>query len=235
MDYLKFVIVPKRGLMKKIILIAFCACVFFAGCTSPEQNQKIQAFWFQQYVNVILKVGPMIPSKPTDNTPSTAFAERQAQRRAAARALLTGLLQAQQSPQTSPAPAPQAQPPKPAKPKFSADMLPQMVEVTMDEEALPGKADYKERVQMMGAFSQVLTNNQKTLQDLQETFGESVKLEAFLVTTRTETQLKETAATAVDFQDYLAKQQQLMQAQEKEIEQLMTQNINSLKKIKTSR
>ena len=220
--------------MKKIILIIFCACIFFAGCTSPEQNQKIQTFWFQQYVNLMLKIGPLTPSAPTGNNRPTALTERQAQRRAAARALLTGILRAQQSPQIPPTPAPQAQPQKPAKPKFSTDMLPQMVEVTMDEEALPGKADYKERVQMMNAFSQVLTNNQKALQDLQETFGESVKLKAFLVTTRTETKLKETAATAENFQDYLAKQQQLLQAQDKEIEQLMTKNINSLKKIKTS-
>lgn len=223
--------------MKKIILIAFCTSFLFAGCTSPEQDQKIKDFWAQQLANLMLKVGPLnVPQAAPISDPAevtSALKGRREQRKAALNALVTGIIDAQRKQPTPPTPQPQPQ--KPVKPKFSADMLPQMVEVTMDEEALPGKADYKERVQMMEAFSQVLTNNQKTLQDLQETFGETVKLKGFQITTRTETKLKEAAANATHFQDYLTQQQRLLQAQEKEIHQLMTQNINSLKKIKTRR
>ena len=231
----------KRGFMKKITLITCCAGIFLAGCTSPEQDQKIQAFWFQQYANLMLKVGPLnIPQAAHSSDPAdfaAALKGTRNQRRAALSALLTDIIRAQQQQQPQlpqPAPAPETQPKKPVKPKFSADMLPQIVEVTMDEEALPGKANYEERVRMAQAFSDVLVNNQATLQDVQDAFGESVKLKVFLITTGTETKLKEAAATANDFPDYLAKQRQLLQVQEKELQQLMTQNINSLKKIRNT-
>ncbi len=47
--------------MKRTLLLIFiAAAIVAAGCTSPEQDQKIRLFWMQQYTNLMLKsVGKM--------------------------------------------------------------------------------------------------------------------------------------------------------------------------------
>lgn len=57
--------------MKKqhfFIFIAFT--LLAAGCTSPEQDQKIRHFWLQQYTNLMMKRLGNMTSRPNRRTPN---------------------------------------------------------------------------------------------------------------------------------------------------------------------
>lgn len=194
--------------MKKTILFIACTCFLLAGCLSKEQKEKINAFWGMQIMNVIMKISgktmPAMPMQPNNGQTPVGYPNSSAD---------------PVMPATNSAALPQRQ-------------APQVMDVMMDDTALPGKAAHEERVLMKQALSAVQENNQKLLQDLRKTFGNNVKEKAFYITLETEKQLKQAAAEAATYNDYMAKQQQLLAQQEKNISKLMQQNKASLKRLK---
>lgn len=197
--------------MKKLLLISLTASVLLAGCTSKEQDQKIKAFWFAQIMTVMTKFaqqgrGPLPPVAATLQTKPSA-----------------------------PKPAPGVAQPAAQPAERSTTPRPpavQVLDVTMVDDALPGKAPHAQRVKMKQAWTTVQENNQATLKDLQTTFGENVKNKAFYITIETEKKLKQAAANANTYAAYMAQQKTLLAEQEKAIQQLMLQNKSSIKRIK---
>lgn len=199
--------------MKKTILFIACTCFLLAGCLSKEQKEKINTFWGMQIMNVIMKIsGKTMPVRPVQ--PSQIPFPTSEQKPAEIN---------DEAEPTTPAAQPAATPKRPA---------PQVIDLTMDDDALPGKAAHEERVLMKQALSAVQDNNQSLLLDLQKTFGNKVKEKAFYITLETEKQLKQAAQNATSYNDYMTKQQQLLTQQENAIAKLMQQNKASLKRLK---
>ena len=188
---------------KQHFFIFIAAALVAAGCTSPEQDQQIRLFWLQQYTNLMMKMSGNIPSRAAHRIPSVNT------------------------------PAPDAYAPrKDAAPRKETDPHPQLIDVTMETDALEGKASHQDRVRMKRAWNAVQSSNQKTVEDIGTAFGEQVKAKAFIITANTEKQLKEEAKNAADFSSYFARQQELLAKQEQDITQLMTQNRSRIKKLK---
>lgn len=192
--------------------------MFTVACTSPEQDEKIKSFWAEQAGNVMMKAFEV--RDRFDSAASNSFSKRMAE-----------TLQNVKANSASPAEQSQQQlEPKPRQPAIP--QVPPMLEITMDEEALPGKAPLDDRKLMKQALNKVELDNHATLQDLQTVFGESVKVKAFLITSRTETELKKAAANVTSFQAYTLRQSSLLQEQEQTIKQLMEQNKSHMKRLK---
>ncbi len=201
-----------RGFMKKSILLPFAIVLLLAACTSKEQESQIRLFWLQQYANFMTKQlsqkQKALQQDPRFKNWTETFKNTQSQAAAPGQTV----------PQNNPAAA------KPARP--------QIMEVTMDTDALPGKASHADRVRMKRALEAVQLSNQKTLSDVAITFGENVKYQAFLLTAQTERQLKKIAAESADFSAYFASQQKLLQEQDRKINELLRNNASSIKKIR---
>lgn len=188
--------------MKKLILFSLTAVLLSSGCVSKEQEQQIRLFWMKQYANWTAK-------NRTQNKifrPSPLSDEKGPQRS----------LKGQNNPQTQPA----------------SNNLPQIMEVTLDTEALPGKAPLQDRIQMKTSLEEVLLSNQNTLSDINATFGNNVKYQAFLITSNTESQLKKAAEQSINLASYLAAQQKLLQEQNAQINELLLQNTSSIKQLR---
>lgn len=190
--------------MKKYILLPLAAAVMLAGCTTKEQDQQIRTFWMKQYMNVMVK----LMSKKMDSLPQAA------RQKLAAPQVRTGGQNIHQPQRTQPAPQPQ------------------IMEVTLDTDALPGRAPHADRVRMKRALEAVQISNQNILSDIAVTFGDNVKTQALVLTAGTERQLKQTAANSASFAAYFTAQQQLLAQQEQQLNQLMKQNTGSIKKIR---
>lgn len=198
--------------MKKTSLFIFLSvCVLFAGCTSKEQDEKIKAFWFGQLFDVMTKASSF--KQPAAMPLPVSFAKS-----AAARPSVSA------HPQTA---KPVNQPVKPADP-----VPPSIMDVTMDDAALPGKAAYNDRVRMKQDWTALQLNNQAALKDLQATFGDNVKDKAFYIMLSTEQKLKQAAYMATDYNAYNVRQQNLLQEQNKALAQLMEQNKASIRHLK---
>ena len=195
--------------MKKTILLTVVAGLLLAGCTSKEQDEKIRAFWFNQYLRVVLK---SVAKNPVTLTKSFPLARK-------------GRKPVVNSPRNKPPLQPARTPDEPT---------PQVLEVILDEEAFPGIAPYDERVHIKQAWTELQVNNQNTLQDIQSAFGDTVKAKAFDITLSTELQLKQEASTAPDYQTYLARQNEIIAAQDESLKQLMEQNKGSLRRVRTT-
>ncbi|MBO5011336.1 MAG: hypothetical protein J6C49_02645 [Elusimicrobiaceae bacterium] len=117
-------------------------------------------------------------------------------------------------------------------PRPAAQPQPQVIDVTIETDALPGKAPHAERIRMKRAWDAVQISNQKTLDDINAAFGGQVKSKAFIITTNTEKQLKQAAKDAANFAAYFAQQKELLTKQEQALNALMTQNRGSIKKLK---
>lgn len=122
-----------------------------------------------------------------------------------------------------------------AAPKAPARPQPQVIDVTLETDALPGQAPYAERVRMKRAWDAVQISNQKTLDDIATAFGEQVKDSAFIITTNTEKQLKQAARRSPNFAAYFAQQQELLKKQEQDLNTLMAQNRTRIKTLKTNK
>lgn len=133
-----------------------------------------------------------------------------------------------------PAAASRAETPRPqqAAPKVQA---PQVIDVTLETDALPGKAPHTERVRMKRAWDAVQISNQKTLDDIATAFGDQVKDSAFIITTNTEKQLKQAAKRAANFSAYFAQQQELLKKQDQDLNTLMAQNRTRIKTLKATK
>lgn len=193
--------------MKKRSLFLLVAAVVLAGCTSKEQEQQIRLFWLQQYTNLMMK-------KIADAQHNLAKDPRMKEFAAALQKI-----NAQTLPAAPQQPAPRARPP-------------QIMEVSMSEDLLPGKASEADRARMKRALEAVQLSNQATLSDIETTFGGDVKYKAFLITAKTERQLKNIAAQSANFTAYFNEQQKLLKNQEAQINQLLLQNTGSIKKIR---
>lgn len=193
--------------MKKRSLFLLVAAVVLAGCTSKEQEQQIRLFWLQQYTNLMMK-------KIAAAQQSLAKDPRMKEFAAALQKI-----NAQPLPAAPQQPAPRAKPP-------------QIMEVSMSEDLLPGKASEADRARMKRALEAVQLSNQATLSDIETTFGGDVKYKAFLITAKTERQLKNIAAQSANFTAYFNEQQKLLKNQEAQINQLLLQNTGNIKKIR---
>ena len=111
--------------------------------------------------------------------------------------------------------------------------LPQIIEVTMESDEIKGVAPQADLARMKRALSAVQLANQKTLTDIGTTFGETVKNKALMITTATERKLKQEASVSATFTDYLTKQRELLTEQNKQLNQLMTQNAKNIRNINT--
>lgn len=196
--------------MKKTILCIIGVCLVLAGCTSKEQDEKIQRFWQQQYNNVARKwvaKNPtfwqkFLPASVTESggTYTSTFPRRPAatsQKRAAT-------------------------------PRHT----PQVLDISMEGEAFPGKASYAERVRIKQEWTSIQENNQNALRDLQTTFGNDVKDKAFYITFETERKLKQEAMTVPNYKTYLTKQKRILAEQEEALKKLMEQNKGSLRRVR---
>ncbi len=201
--------------MKKITLFIFCTTLLTIACTSPEQDEKIKSFWMEQTANAMIKMAQT--KAQMSEAESNEFVKR----------MTEALQNMHASKPTQPTPQPQAAQQTPAAPK-----LPKVFDVTMNDGALPGKAPLQERALMKQAWDEVQLDNHDTLQDIQNTFGEEVKVKAFLITTRTEAELKKEAANAADFKAYLAAQEKIIKEQQQSLQQLMQQNKARIKPLR---
>lgn len=197
--------------MKKLLLMSLAVSVLLAGCTSKEQDKKIKAFWFMQIMTAMTQFSQQ------GRGPWPPFAA-------------TLLPQPSAAKPTPPA----TQPTATTTGRNTAPRPPamQVLDVTLVDDALPGKAPHAQRVKMKQAWTTVQENNQATLKDLQTTFGENVKNKAFYITIETEKKLKQAAANANTYAAYMARQKEVLAEQEKAIQQLMLQNKASIKRIK---
>ncbi len=198
-----------------------CVCILLSGCTSKEQDQKIRAFWFQQFWGVVQKKGSL-KNSPATMLPMSFAAS------AAARPTVPTHTESSAVPVVTHAPAPVA--PRVTTPAVSRPAT--ILDVTMDDEALPGKAPLEDRVRMKRDWTALQVNNQVTLKDLQVAFGDKVKDKAFYMMLSTEQKLKQVAYLAPDYTTYQNRQQQLLQEQSKAISQLMEQNKASIRHFK---
>ena len=194
--------------MKKFLLIPLAALFALAGCTSKEQTQQIRLFWLQQYTNFMMKQLTAKQQKLANDPRLKEFA--------------TMLKQNNQP--VSPNASVQNAPKRPAQP--------QIMEVTLETDTLPGKASQTDRTRMKRALEAVQLSNQNTLADIDATFGSQVKYQAFLLTTKTERQLKQIAAQSANFTAYFAQQQKLLKEQERQINELLQNNTASIKKLR---
>ena len=109
---------------------------------------------------------------------------------------------------------------------------PQIMDVTLEDDVLPGKAPYADRVKMQQALNAFRQNNQNTLADIGNAFNEQVKSKAFYITAQTEKSMKQTAQTSANFETFSTALQKAAAQQNKQLRQLMTQNKNQLKKLR---
>lgn len=193
--------------MKKRSLFLLVAAVVLAGCTSKEQEQQIRLFWLQQYTNLMMKKIAAAQQNLAKDPRMKEFAAALQK------------INAQPLPAAPQQPAPRAKPP-------------QIMEVSMSEDLLPGKASEADRARMKRALEAVQLSNQATLSDIETTFGGDVKYKAFLITAKTERQLKNIAAQSANFTAYFNEQQKLLKNQEAQINQLLLQNTGNIKKIR---
>ncbi len=194
--------------MKKFLLIPLAALFALAGCTSKEQTQQIRLFWLQQYTNFMMKQLTAKQQKLANDPRLKEFA---------------AMLKQNNQP-VSPNASVQNAPKRPAQP--------QIMEVTLETDTLPGKASQTDRTRMKRALEAVQLSNQNTLADIDATFGSQVKYQAFLLTTKTERQLKQIAAQSANFTAYFAQQQKLLKEQDQQINELLQNNTASIKKLR---
>lgn len=114
----------------------------------------------------------------------------------------------------------------------SVSPAPEILDVTLEAETLPGPASYEDRVRMKQDITALQENNQIVLQDLQTTFGSNVKEKAFYIMLDTEAKLKQQASQAPDYNTYSTYQQKLLAEQENALNRLMQQNKTKLRRIK---
>ena len=133
------------------------ATILLAGCLSKEQSQQIHLFWLQQYSNLMMKKMSTAMEKMAKDPNFEEFAKK------------FNMQQLPAAPQPSGNTQPAAQPPvqKPARP--------QIMEVTLDSDALPGKASHADRVRMKRSLEAVQISNQATLSDIAATFEAVLK------------------------------------------------------------
>lgn len=188
--------------MKKHIFLLLGALLLTAACADQENISKANDFWMKQFVAFMGTKG-LTPQKakglPTQLLPQNDGDEENAQD-----SLFPSLLQ---------------QPRRPAKAAAAKSNAP-IIEVEMEEPVLPGIAPLQDRVQMTNLLNIVQESNQEIL----TSFGDlnpTVRNQLLTVTTQTERRLKREAAQAKNFSQYALRQQQLLQAQTKRIEQII--------------
>lgn len=208
--------------MKKQLLFLLAAALLAGGCTTKEQDMQIRLFWLNQLAN--------LSTKTTDKD----FRQLQQQLQAlslqeqAPLSQLKKTVPAQQPGDNADTPSAEA----PVTATRKAIPQPQIMDVTLEDDVLPGKAPYADRVKMQQALNAFRQNNQNTLADIGNAFNEQVKSKAFYITAQTEKSLKQTAKTSADFQTFSAAFKKAAAQQNKQLRQLMTQNKNQLKKLR---
>ena len=112
----------------------------------------------------------------------------------------------------------------------------QYMEIIMEDSTKAPKkntrASAKDTKAIQLALASVEKNNQATLSDMGAIFGEDTKAQAYVIISRTERLLRNKALSSPDYKTYLATQKALLQAQEKELNQLMRQNAGRLRSIR---
>ena len=209
--------------MKKQLLFLLAAALLAGGCTTKEQDMQIRLFWLNQLAN--------LSTKTTDRD----FRQLQQQLQALSLQEQAPLSQLKKANGPAQQPGDNADTP-------SAEALgtatrkaipqPQIMDVTLEDDVLPGKAPYADRVKMQQALNAFRQNNQNTLADIGNAFNEQVKSKAFYITAQTEKSMKQTAQTSANFETFSTALQKAAAQQNKQLRQLMTQNKNQLKKLR---
>lgn len=120
-----------------------------------------------------------------------------------------------------------------AKQGVSAVPAKQYMEITMEDDGLvKGKAPLKDRQAMQRAIEKVQQDNEKTLQDIGQMFGNATQTQAFAITSNTEKALRQKAAASASLQAYLTAQKQLLAQQEQNLNKLMQENARFLRDIR---
>lgn len=209
--------------MKKQLLFLLAATLLAGGCTTKEQDMQIRLFWLNQLAN--------LSTKTTDKDFRQLQQQLQAlslQEQAPLSQLKKATVPAQQPGDNADTPAAEA----PGTATRKAIPQPQIMDVTLEDDVLPGKAPYADRIKMQQTLNSFRQSNQNTLADIGNAFNEQVKSKAFYITAQTEKSLKQTAKTSADFQTFSAAFKKAAAQQNKQLRQLMTQNKNQLKKLR---
>ena len=211
--------------MRKTFPFLLISAVLLCACTSPEQDLQIRLFWLQQYNRLMLQaLGKKL--KNAENNPQLNMALKQLQQ------LQTQQIFPEAQSEKNLNQAAYADSPAAAQPARKAKPAPQIMDVTLDTDILPGKASVEDRTRMKQALDEVQLANQSMLNDIASSFGDNVKYQAFLITADTERKLKQAASTSANFTVYSSTQQQLLEAQNKKLTSLMQQNVHNLKNIR---
>lgn len=194
--------------MKKTIYSFLVLVLLLGGCANQENIEKANAFWMNQFVALLQAKGM-----------SPAQAQRLSQQMAQMQALRNADNAAQAQPsyelQTVPQPGvktPAAQ---------SRRNMPQSIEVTMEDDVLPGIAPLNERQQMTDSLNLVRETNQELLNTLGASFSAATKNRMFALTSQTERQLKKEAARAKTYAAYSRRETQILQMQDTKIQQII--------------
>lgn len=209
--------------MKKQLLFLLAAALLAGGCTTKEQDMQIRLFWLNQLAN--------LSTKTTDRDFRQLQQQLQAlslQEQAPLSQLKKATVPAQQPGDNEDTPSAEA----PGTATRKAIPQPQIMDVTLEDDVLPGKAPYADRVKMQQALNAFRQNNQNTLADIGNAFNEQVKSKAFYITAQTEKSMKQTAQTSTNFETFSTALQKAAVQQNKQLRQLMTQNKNQLKKLR---
>lgn len=216
--------------MKKQILLILTAAVLVGGCTTKEQDVQIRTFWLQQYATAMSKVLEKQMKRAQQQMQQLSPKDREAMQKMLAEMQTNKNFSSENL--AMPRPNATGSNTPVVAPQRATARKPQIMDVTLEDDVLPGKAPYEDRVKMQQALNAFRQNNQNTLADIGNAFNEQVKSKAFYITAQTEKSMKQTAETCADFQAFSTALQKAAAQQNKQLRQLMTQNKNQLKKLR---
>lgn len=194
--------------MKKTIYSLFAAVLLLSGCANQENTEKANAFWLNQ-LTAFMQAKGLSPAQ------AQRLAQRLVQRFAGnsfnktTPAQPTEELQAGAQPGTKTPAAP------------GRRNMPQLIEVTMEDDVLPGIAPLKERQQMTDSLNLVRETNQEILNTLGASFSAATRNRLFALASQTERQLKKEAARAQTYEAYARRETQILQIQNTKMQQII--------------
>lgn len=226
--------------MKKITISSLLLLFLFVGCTTPEQDMQIKTFWQTQAYKAMMKFGPAImnlytkvltkrmgniPGYPMGASAFNAgnnnfdFADVKMARR-------EGYLKDGNDGKITDKDLELLRSAKSA----TADAN------TNDSNAFDGVAPLEDRIRMKRAFTATQRNNQYTIDEVGKHFNENTKNIVKELVQAAERRMKEKAATATSFSEYLEEQRKIQRKlTEEDLPQIMHQNASSIKPIKTTK
>lgn len=100
-----------------------------------------------------------------------------------------------------------------------------MVSITMEDDEITGPASTADKARMQVYLDQIRDNNEETLKSLNSMFKKSVWNQAVGIISTSENQLKQIANKSTTYADFAKKAAVLEKEQQKQIDQLLRDNI----------